>query len=52
MSNLFSWISNLLGGPFGRSTVSFPGLALTRGLDEPVNDAAAYGVGIEETQPE
>ncbi|MBK7204336.1 hypothetical protein [Candidatus Amarolinea dominans] len=25
---------------------------LTRGLDEPVNDAAAYGVGIEETQPE
>lgn len=52
MSGLFSWISRLLGGLWGRSAASFAGLALTRGLDEPINDATAYGVGIEEAQPE
>ena len=53
MSKLFPWISQFLDAVFGRSAAPYPGLLATRGLDDaPVNDAAAYGVGIEEAKPQ
>jgi len=51
MSTLLSSISEFFAALFGRAARPYPGITATRGLDAPVNDAAAYGVGIEEARP-
>ena len=51
MSTLLSSISEFFAALFGRAARPYPGLSASRGLDAPVNDAAAYGVSIEEAKP-
>lgn len=55
MANLLIWLARIFSPLFGSAgsarQAPFPGLPSTRGLDEPINDAAAYGVAIVEAQP-
>ena len=51
MSTLLSSISEFFAALFGRAAPPYPGVTAPPGLDAPVNDAAAYGVGVEDDKP-